>query len=1053
MQNRSPTISFSPLLPLELSSDIDKEDILHFKAHWDRGFFLRFRKPPPKMGTTSGLWQFIILLYKGLLLRKRHYIVTFFEIVIPIFIASVPAIIQSEMSSSEMTVSDLYDRSTSLWENETTYEPFDPFISKMDKNYALEFVYTPPNPTSEKLVNEAIKMFRRRAEYKGTITKKSALSENDLEMYCLYKQRVNSTLIMIGTVFNNFGKTLPESLDYKIRYGGGDFGENFFTQQKYRVNGPSNTNVYNSTFFLSWQAAVEQSFIQEKMAEKGKNVDYKVWMQRFPYPKHRNAANVFTVINLIPWVIGYGYLIFIMNIVRRVIEEKTNKSKELMKMMGMTDCIYWTSTFFNYFFVAIITMLVTTIIYKAPLKNSFVFVKNMDFMLLFFLLTLFMACLILFCMAFSIFFTKNVVAVVALIMAHILSFTLLMSNYFLLSVEVNYLPLAFIAKLGICLLPSGSLLTMFTIISNYESTGEGAQWYNLTEYSYIPDMNMLTVIIMMIVSCIVYTVIIWYFDAVWPWQPGVPKPFYFPFTKSYWCGATAKEVDHLLLANQNDNSADFFEEEPSGATPGVVIRNLSKDFRTGFHTKQAVKNVSLNIYQGQITALLGHNGAGKTTTINILTGMYTPTSGSAAINGLDILSDTIKARRGLGVCPQDNVLYDTLTVEEHLKIYAALKGVSFRNLTEEASKVLGILKLEDKRHELVKSLSGGMKRKLSLGIAVVGGSKVLFLDEPTSGMDVEARRSVWDALLDIRHDRTIILTTHYMEEADILGDRIAIMAEGEVQCCGSPMFLKHKFGTGYHLHVVKGTNFDVKGLTKILEKYIPEVSVGNELDQEIAFSLASDSTTEFGVMFEEVEKHKDELGVQSFGITITTMEDVFLNVSNISDMKYKLQGGNNQPNGSNVEFEDVYGNSGHTKKERDPFNQFFGLLLKRFHYSKRHYSIILSQLILPFILICWCLNAINGGTSTYKTTFEPLKLDIASEYGPTEGFYFSQNEKYSGMAGVFKDVLKSNRVTVREVPDPTRYVLQYGLDDLSKYLKVGPLMGPRRNLNLMPGQR
>ncbi|GIY96364.1 ATP-binding cassette sub-family A member 3 [Caerostris extrusa] len=202
-----------------------------------------------------------------------------------------------------------------------------------------------------------------------------------------------------------------------------------------------------------------------------------------------------------------------------------------------------------------------------------------------------------------------------------------------------------------------------------------------------------------------------------------------------------------------------------------------------------------------------------------------------------------------------------------------------------------------------------MKRKLSLGIAVVGGSKVLFLDEPTSGMDVEARRSVWDALLEIRHDRTIILTTHYMEEADILGDRIAIMAEGEVQCCGSPLFLKQKFGTGYHLHVVKDQKFHLDGLTSLLRKHVPEVTLGNELEKEISFNLASDTNSSFGDMFEELENQKRNFGVTSFGITVTTMEDVFLRVSTISDLKYKIPSDSDNKNGYSIQYEDVYGDS------------------------------------------------------------------------------------------------------------------------------------------------
>ncbi|GBM33337.1 ATP-binding cassette sub-family A member 3 [Araneus ventricosus] len=605
----------------------------------------------------------------------------------------------------------------------------------------------------------------------------------------------------------------------------------------------------------------------------------------------------------------------------------------------------------------------------------------------------------------------------------------------------------------------------------------------------------------MLFSCALYVIAIWYFDAVWPWQPGVPKPFYFFLTRSYWCGSKPSEEEEMKLV-KNKNRSEFFEEEPSGVSPCVVIRNLFKEFRTGLRTKLTVNDFSLNIYQGQITALLGDNGAGKTTTINILTGLYTPSSGTASINGLDILTETTRARRGLGVCPQHNVLYDTLTVEEHLRIYAAMKGVPWKSLNSETTDILNMLKLGDERTEQVKNLSHGMKRKLSLGIAIVGGSKVLFLDEPTSGIDVEARRNVWDVLLKIRHNRTIILTTHCMEEADVLGDRIAIMAEGEVLCCGSPMFLKQKFDlrgvveelnlsdlsvcrtnhpttnqrppsrliigsgqnacaplcwllhvrsnkryrtvlfgtplglrTGYHLHVVKDFNFDLNALINLINKFIPEVTLGNELEKEISFNLSTNTISGFGDMLEELENRKAELGVISFGITITTMKDVFWNVSNISDIKYKFRSDTEKENGIHIEDEDVFGDSPGLKPHPNPLNQFIALLLKRFHYSKRHWSILVAQLAIPFVLMCLCLFIIKSDDQQYRFEIDSLKLDICSVYGATYGFYYEENPQLSRLAETLKDVYESNQINVEKVPNPAQYVLDHGKKDISKYLK------------------
>uniref|UniRef100_A0A4X2M5U5 ABC transporter domain-containing protein n=1 Tax=Vombatus ursinus TaxID=29139 RepID=A0A4X2M5U5_VOMUR len=156
----------------------------------------------------------------------------------------------------------------------------------------------------------------------------------------------------------------------------------------------------------------------------------------------------------------------------------------------------------------------------------------------------------------------------------------------------------------------------------------------------------------------------------------------------------------------------------------------------------------------------------------------------------------VHIRKSLGICPQYDVLYDKMTVSEHLFFYAQLKGLPKKKCSEEVSHILGILEMENKRHTLSKSLSRGMKRKVSIGIALIADSKVLMLDEPTSGMDPISRRATWALLQQQKNKRTIMLTTHFMDEADLLGDRIAIMAKGELQCCGSSLFLKHKYGKG-----------------------------------------------------------------------------------------------------------------------------------------------------------------------------------------------------------------------------------------------------------------
>uniref|UniRef100_A0A8C6JN14 Uncharacterized protein n=1 Tax=Melopsittacus undulatus TaxID=13146 RepID=A0A8C6JN14_MELUD len=255
-------------------------------------------------------------------------------------------------------------------------------------------------------------------------------------------------------------------------------------------------------------------------------------------------------------------------------------------------------------------------------------------------------------------------------------------------------------------------------------------------------------------------------------------------------------------------------EPPAQLQPGVSIRNLVKIYSNS--SRVAVNGLSLDFYEGQITSFLGHNGAGKTTTMSILTGLLPPTSGTAYILGWDIRSDIDRIRKTMGMCPQHNVLFDILTVEEHVWFYGRLKGLSEEQVKAEMEQLIQDTGLPHKRREQTRNLSGGMQRKLSVAIAFVGGSRVVILDEPTAGVDPYSRRSIWELLLKYRKGRTIILSTHYMDEAELLGDRTAIISQGRLCCCGSPLFLKARLGTGYHLTLVKRERLGTGSSTGIL---------------------------------------------------------------------------------------------------------------------------------------------------------------------------------------------------------------------------------------------
>ena len=238
--------------------------------------------------------------------------------------------------------------------------------------------------------------------------------------------------------------------------------------------------------------------------------------------------------------------------------------------------------------------------------------------------------------------------------------------------------------------------------------------------------------------------------------------------------AVEKTRDASARAAAENGSGD---QRPSP----IEIRGLRKVYRGG---KVAVRNLTLSIHENECFGLLGPNGAGKTSTIAMLTGLYPTTSGETTICGYDLSTQMEKIHESLGVCPQFDILWPLLTVIEHLTFYLRLKGCDGEEVQDRASASAMAVELGYAADRLVSRISGGMKRRVSLAIALLAEPSVIFLDEPTTGLDPETKRAMW-SLIDIaKAGRSIVLTTHSMEEADALCGRIGIMAYGRLRCLG-----------------------------------------------------------------------------------------------------------------------------------------------------------------------------------------------------------------------------------------------------------------------------
>uniref|UniRef100_A0A8C6MKT9 ABC transporter domain-containing protein n=1 Tax=Moschus moschiferus TaxID=68415 RepID=A0A8C6MKT9_MOSMO len=551
-------------------------------------------------------------------------------------------------------------------------------------------------------------------------------------------------------------------------------------------------------------------------------------------------------------------------------------------------------------------------------------------------------------------------------------------------------------------------ITFGFLITTFFSKRYGAKWNNfLSRVSPDDELTLAQIMVMLLFDAFLYGLLTWYIDAVFPGKYGVPKPWYFFMQVSYWLGkaTSIRKKEDMPIASTVQNA--YFEEEPVSLTAGIRIQHLYKVL----FTVLAVQDLSLNLYEGQITVLLGHNGAGKTTTLSILTGFYRPTSGKVYISGYDISKDMVQVRKSLGLCPQDDILFHHLTVSEHLYFYCVVKTRS-----KEINKMLISFDLIEKRDALSKSLSGGMKRKLSIIIALIGDSKVVILDEPTSGMDPVSRRFTWDVLQKHKENRTILLTTHHMDEADILGDRIAIMAKGTLKCCGSTIFLKKVYGVGYHLIMVKDPHCDVKEISELIKYHVPEARLENDVAAELSFILPKEYANRFEDLFTEMEDRQEELGIASFGISITTMEEVFINLKNEDKSEDTNQNMNVPRN-----FERSYSSSNLSERSNITFNtgwtlysqQFFAMVTKRAMFTWRNWNLILLQILALLGIFYFSMSYVQF--SRNEEEFE-REMDLEQYSQTIVPFSISGNSEFTmNFVKNLEILLKSKKQKLHEV--------------------------------------
>ncbi|KAI0756117.1 P-loop containing nucleoside triphosphate hydrolase protein [Daedaleopsis nitida] len=362
--------------------------------------------------------------------------------------------------------------------------------------------------------------------------------------------------------------------------------------------------------------------------------------------------------------------------------------------------------------------------------------------------------------------------------------------------------------------------------------------------------------------------------VIWPWIGAhLERSLYDAHNPSEgWCGRRKKG---------DKNRAP----PPSGMA--ISVRNLGKDFRTGWFKGKnglvtAISDLSLDVPKHGIFVLLGPNGAGKSTAMSILGGLTGRTRGTVVFEG----GVERPARGTIGLVPQKNILFPELTCYQTLQLWQAIKPKA--DYAEDIVQLLKDCDLGAKIYHDVGALSGGQKRKLQLAVGLIGGSKILLVDECTSGVDPLSRRAIWKTLTSVKNDRTIVFTTHFLDEADLLGDEIAVLAApGKLVAHGSPVMLKSTLGEGYTMKVTyqADTLADSSALLGLLRGITPQVHTSTPDLNETVYHLKTHDIAVVRRVLETVEREKTRLHINSYAVFATTIEDIFLDLMQDAEQK------------------------------------------------------------------------------------------------------------------------------------------------------------------------
>ena len=976
------------------------------------------------------------LIKKNLLISKRNIISTICEIVIPILLIFILSLlrkifkIKSHIYSEETTDSKYYisngtSISNIIFDYGLPYRGvlfqciFMPFIGTVGeipeyiKNTLMTYfnfeIYIYTNITFIEF--ESIESLR---DYVSS-SKYGSQDNPELCFGIYYKYEINFhtfELLFPSAITDGYPSFIPSTnidpLDFFQRQ------PDLISYEKYLNNG-----------FLFMMKIFYDYILKFETKEENATINFGIINNKYEVIYEDQFKNFFgfmlAFFMIIAYVIPLSFYVF------KIVKEKENQTKEGMKIMGMSEANYFLSYFIQYFIENLIYSICNSLIlyYKIFKHVNFCFI-----FLLFWLFGMNIFSLIIF---FQSFMNKTRLAMILSILIYFIMF--------FISSPISNENISHLVKIIFSFFPQTALQFGINIFTKFE--------VNFIDFDkkfvnrLFDNYKILDFYVMLSVDFVFYLILGLYFENVVPHEFGTKKKWNFLCTKKFWCKNNNYECNKiednikiynessyiknniiinenlintpkLELNNKNINSSrhineniylnnnninnnhhqNFFQSEENYSSIGKLeIKNIEKTFD---NENKVLKGISLNLYKNEIFALLGQNGAGKSTLISILTGLYNTSKGEIYYKNKNVLKNMPKFRKIIGICPQENVLFNDLTVEEHLNLFSTFKGKE--NNKEEIEKILQDFSLESKRSTKIEELSGGQKRKLSIAIALIGGSKIIFLDEPTSGMDILSRRNLWEILKNFCENKIIVITTHFMQEAAFLAKRIGIINNGKLICLGTPFFLAEKFGKFIALNVtIENENFSEDVNNKIInfivdnfrfnsnlifnENQIEYEILSNEILFKIPFDRNENNIFNLENFFENFDENLKNLNIKSYNVSMPTLEDVFINVSkNVNEKK---------SNEKKISFDDLIFDENNYNTNSNKFLIDLQISMKkRLKQIYRDSKTFILEIFCPILLIF--LGCAVSSIEIINDS-KALQLDINKITNETQKIFYSKN--------------------------------------------------------------